>query len=235
MPRYLITSSNLMQDISCPSIKVRESEQRHPLQLDFENGAALYQEYCLLKEMMQILKDLPTQERRDTILKTCSEPNLFECLCHCNKNHSEVGQANFRTLKKSFEQMYVPQERQPFIYMSLELDPRNVQPAKHEVHFLHEDSVIDKVRSAVESKLLGCKEILCTGDNAGEMSPGSSTESYPAFAHVGLRENPGKKPQPGNLSRPGIEPGPPGFVARRANRYFTGVDIHSVPNAMFCR
>ncbi|XP_069673730.1 DNA mismatch repair protein Mlh1-like isoform X3 [Periplaneta americana] len=59
-------------------------------------------------------------------------------------------------LKKSFEQMYVPQERQPFIYTSLELDPRNVHPAKHEVHFLHEDSVIDKVRSAVESKLLGC-------------------------------------------------------------------------------
>ncbi|KAJ4427414.1 hypothetical protein ANN_25036 [Periplaneta americana] len=30
------------------------------------------------------------------------------------------------------------------------------------------------------------------GDNAGEMSPGSSTENYPAFAHIGLRENPGK-------------------------------------------
>ncbi|KAJ4428735.1 hypothetical protein ANN_25728 [Periplaneta americana] len=29
------------------------------------------------------------------------------------------------------------------------------------------------------------------------MSPGSSTESYPAFARIGLRENPGKKPQPG--------------------------------------
>ncbi|KAJ4436793.1 hypothetical protein ANN_16925 [Periplaneta americana] len=27
-------------------------------------------------------------------------------------------------------------------------------------------------------------------DNAGEMSPGSSTESYPAFARIGLRENP---------------------------------------------
>ncbi|KAJ4449240.1 hypothetical protein ANN_00637 [Periplaneta americana] len=24
------------------------------------------------------------------------------------------------------------------------------------------------------------------------MSPGSNTESYPAFAHIGLRENPGK-------------------------------------------
>ncbi|KAJ4441347.1 hypothetical protein ANN_11202 [Periplaneta americana] len=33
----------------------------------------------------------------------------------------------------------------------------------------------------------------CDGDdNAGEMSPGSSTESYPAFAHIGLRENPRK-------------------------------------------
>ncbi|KAJ4446005.1 hypothetical protein ANN_12691 [Periplaneta americana] len=31
-----------------------------------------------------------------------------------------------------------------------------------------------------------------TSDNAGEMSPGSSTESYPAFARIGLRENPGK-------------------------------------------
>ncbi|KAJ4451313.1 hypothetical protein ANN_02774 [Periplaneta americana] len=29
-------------------------------------------------------------------------------------------------------------------------------------------------------------------DNVGEMSPGSSTESYPAFARIGLRENPGK-------------------------------------------
>ncbi|KAJ4446731.1 hypothetical protein ANN_13428 [Periplaneta americana] len=28
------------------------------------------------------------------------------------------------------------------------------------------------------------------------MSPGSNTESYPAFAHTDLRENPGKKPQP---------------------------------------
>ncbi|KAJ4446231.1 hypothetical protein ANN_12925 [Periplaneta americana] len=26
-------------------------------------------------------------------------------------------------------------------------------------------------------------------DNAGELSPGSSTDSYPAFAHIGLREN----------------------------------------------
>ncbi|KAJ4446999.1 hypothetical protein ANN_08987 [Periplaneta americana] len=36
----------------------------------------------------------------------------------------------------------------------------------------------------------GSLKAIC--DNAGEMSPGSSTESYPAFARMGLRENPGK-------------------------------------------
>ncbi|KAJ4442380.1 hypothetical protein ANN_03966 [Periplaneta americana] len=52
------------------------------------------------------------------------------------------------------------------------------------------------------------------------MSLGSSTESYPAFTHIGLREN----PQPGSLPRPGIKSGPPGFAPRCANRYSTGVD-----------
>ncbi|KAJ4447614.1 hypothetical protein ANN_09621 [Periplaneta americana] len=34
--------------------------------------------------------------------------------------------------------------------------------------------------------------LFISSDNAGEMSPGSSTERYPEFAHIGLRENPGK-------------------------------------------
>ncbi|KAJ4451470.1 hypothetical protein ANN_02932 [Periplaneta americana] len=42
-----------------------------------------------------------------------------------------------------------------------------------------------------------------TGDNASEMGPGSSTESYPAFTPIGLRENPGTCPDrdsnPGHL------------------------------------
>ncbi|KAJ4440495.1 hypothetical protein ANN_08636 [Periplaneta americana] len=88
------------------------------------------------------------------------------------------------------------------------------------------------------------------GDNASATSPGSSAESYPAFALNEMRENPGKtlnqhrklpsicsywvegkplknlkKPQPGNLPQPGIEPGPPGFAARRSDRYSTGVDM----------
>ncbi|KAJ4450987.1 hypothetical protein ANN_02422 [Periplaneta americana] len=69
---------------------------------------------------------------------------------------------------------------------------------------------------------------LTRGDNAGEMSPGFSTESYPAFARIGLRENPGKKPQPGNSLRPGFEPGPPGFAARRADRYSTDTALNEM-------
>ena len=42
---------------------------------------------------------------------------------------------------------------------SLEIAPQNVDvnvhPTKHEVHFLHEDSVIESVQKHIESKLLG--------------------------------------------------------------------------------
>ncbi|KAJ4448460.1 hypothetical protein ANN_10476 [Periplaneta americana] len=55
------------------------------------------------------------------------------------------------------------------------------------------------------------------------MNPGSSTESYPAFAHIGLRENPGKnlnqvtcpdrESNPGHLvSRPNVLTVTPQFV-----------------------
>ena len=48
------------------------------------------------------------------------------------------------------------------MYLSLELDPRNVDvnvhPTKHEVHFLHEDSVLEKIKQAVETRLLGCNK-----------------------------------------------------------------------------
>lgn len=66
-------------------------------------------------------------------------------------------------LKKSVEQVYsvyLPKNSHPWVYLSLELDPRNVDvnvhPTKHEVHFLHEDKVIERIKAALEEKLLGC-------------------------------------------------------------------------------
>ncbi|KAF5284186.1 hypothetical protein FQR65_LT00186 [Abscondita terminalis] len=65
-------------------------------------------------------------------------------------------------LKKCIDQVYstyLPKNSHPFVYLSLEIHPQNidvnVHPTKHEVHFLNEDQIIEKLTSAIETKLLG--------------------------------------------------------------------------------
>ncbi|XP_018124007.1 mutL homolog 1 S homeolog isoform X1 [Xenopus laevis] len=65
-------------------------------------------------------------------------------------------------LKKAIETVYaayLPKNTHPFLYLSLDIAPQNVDvnvhPTKHEVHFLHEDSIIERVQQHIESKLLG--------------------------------------------------------------------------------
>ena len=45
------------------------------------------------------------------------------------------------------------------IFFSLEISPNNVDvnvhPTKHEVHFLHEDAIIESIQRAADAKLLG--------------------------------------------------------------------------------
>lgn len=73
-------------------------------------------------------------------------------------NHRLVESSN---LKSSLDTVYstiLPRGMHPFIYISLELDPLNVDvnvhPTKHEVHFLHEEAIIEKIKDHLESKLL---------------------------------------------------------------------------------
>ncbi|KAM9476597.1 DNA mismatch repair protein Mlh1 [Clarias gariepinus] len=65
-------------------------------------------------------------------------------------------------LKKAIETVYtayLPKNSHPFLYLSLEIAPHNVDvnvhPTKHEVHFLHEDCIIGNIQKHIESKLLG--------------------------------------------------------------------------------
>jgi DNA mismatch repair protein MLH1 len=64
-------------------------------------------------------------------------------------------------IKKSIESVYaayLPKGMSPFVYLSLEIHPNNVDvnvhPTKHEVFFLNQDSIIEKFQSALEQKLL---------------------------------------------------------------------------------
>ncbi|KAK9700514.1 DNA mismatch repair protein Mlh1 C-terminus [Popillia japonica] len=67
-----------------------------------------------------------------------------------------------QALKKCIDQVYttyLPKNSHPFVYLSLELDPKNVDvnvhPTKHEVHFFNEEQIIELIMAAVETKLLG--------------------------------------------------------------------------------
>ncbi|XP_005096287.1 DNA mismatch repair protein Mlh1 [Aplysia californica] len=74
-------------------------------------------------------------------------------------NHRLVDSSGIRKALDTVYQAYLPKGTHPFIYMSLEISTQNVDvnvhPTKHEVHFLHEDSIISSIQAAVEEKLLG--------------------------------------------------------------------------------
>ncbi|CAG9814820.1 unnamed protein product [Phaedon cochleariae] len=67
-----------------------------------------------------------------------------------------------QSLKKCIDHVYstyLPKNTHPFVYLSLELDPSNidvnVHPTKHEIHFLNQEQIIETIASGLESKLLG--------------------------------------------------------------------------------
>ncbi|CAH0482622.1 unnamed protein product [Peronospora belbahrii] len=58
--------------------------------------------------------------------------------------------------------LYLPKHTHPFIYLSMELPPRNIDvnihPTKREVHFLHEEDIVDSISQAIEKQLKGSNE-----------------------------------------------------------------------------
>lgn len=65
-------------------------------------------------------------------------------------------------IKKAIHGLYtafLAKGASPFVYLSLHIDPAkvdvNVHPTKSEVHFLHEDEIVDAVVAAVDKALAG--------------------------------------------------------------------------------
>ncbi|CEH14557.1 DNA mismatch repair protein-MLH1 family [Ceraceosorus bombacis] len=77
----------------------------------------------------------------------------------CFINHRSV---DCPALKRSFEALYaayLPKGGHPWIYISLEIQPDqvdvNVHPTKREVHFLNEDEIVEEVCSLAQEVLAG--------------------------------------------------------------------------------
>ncbi|KAH9503230.1 DNA mismatch repair protein [Bulinus truncatus] len=74
-------------------------------------------------------------------------------------NNRLVDSTAIRKALDTVYQAYLPKGSHPFVYLSLDITPQNVDvnvhPTKHEVHFLHEDSIITKIQAEIEAKLLG--------------------------------------------------------------------------------
>lgn len=127
--------------------------------------------------------------------------SVKKCILVLFINHRLVESSALKKAVETVYAAYLPKNTHPFLYLSLEIAPQNidvnVHPTKHEVHFLHEDSVIESVQKHIESKLLGSNssrtyftQTLLPGLSVSEGSEVKSSTSEPAervYAHQMVR------------------------------------------------
>lgn len=62
-----------------------------------------------------------------------------------------------RRMLEELYSVYLPKKAHPWCYISLDINPQNIDvnihPTKHEVRFLHEDAIIERMRFALDEKL----------------------------------------------------------------------------------
>lgn len=68
----------------------------------------------------------------------------------------------FPAIRRMLEEVYsvyLPKKGHPWCYISLDINPQNidvnVHPTKHEVRFLHEDAIIERMKFALDERLVG--------------------------------------------------------------------------------
>ncbi|EPS97454.1 hypothetical protein FOMPIDRAFT_1166598 [Fomitopsis schrenkii] len=74
-------------------------------------------------------------------------------------NHRLVESTKIRKAVEAIYTGILPKGASPFVYLSLNIDPRsvdvNVHPTKREVHFLNDDEIMERVCDAMQEKLVG--------------------------------------------------------------------------------
>lgn len=74
-------------------------------------------------------------------------------------NNRLVNSASIRKMLEDIYSVYLPKKAHPWCYISLDINPQNidvnVHPTKHEVRFLHEDAIIERMKFALDERLAG--------------------------------------------------------------------------------
>ncbi|KAH9926723.1 DNA mismatch repair protein MutL [Fomitopsis serialis] len=74
-------------------------------------------------------------------------------------NHRLVESAKIRKAVEAVYTGVLPKGASPYVYFSLNIDPRsvdvNVHPTKREVHFLNDDEIVERICDALQEKLVG--------------------------------------------------------------------------------
>lgn len=118
---------------------------------------------------VEIARELIELTMDDSSLKfTCkgfiSKPNfsLKKMIMLLFINHRLVKSASVKKMIDELFGSYLEKGGKPFVYLSLEIDPQNidvnVHPTKKEVCFLHEETIIAKIRTRLDELLQGKSE-----------------------------------------------------------------------------
>ncbi|XP_012227851.2 DNA mismatch repair protein Mlh1 isoform X2 [Linepithema humile] len=74
-------------------------------------------------------------------------------------NNRLVDSSSIRRMLEEIYSVYLPKKAHPWCYISLDINPQNidvnVHPTKHEVRFLHEDAIIERIKYALDERLAG--------------------------------------------------------------------------------
>ncbi|XP_020281682.1 DNA mismatch repair protein Mlh1 isoform X2 [Pseudomyrmex gracilis] len=74
-------------------------------------------------------------------------------------NNRLVDSSSIRKMLEDVYSVYLPKKAHPWCYISLDINPQNIDvnihPTKHEVRFLHEDAILERIKLALDEKLAG--------------------------------------------------------------------------------
>ncbi|KAG6873882.1 hypothetical protein C0995_009661 [Termitomyces sp. Mi166 len=142
------------------------------------NNIRLLYGHSIAKELVPVKvssKDKkPTREHEDENMETgelADNPEAWHAEAHVTNANYQAKKMVFllfinhrlvesSRMKRAFEAVYngiLPKGSSPFVYLSLEIDPRsvdvNVHPTKREVHFLNEEEITERISDAFQRAL----------------------------------------------------------------------------------